>query len=140
MGGLLTQIGLVSIPNWFGKMVDFSGFGTPERRVENAPFFIDSLMSFFCINEKSSLSRPRLTLGQAAWNVGRSSVGWRWFFCLILTLLSFVRLLKLVFLFGFGAIFYGEKMRHYGLGYGVGFAIFWRDMGCYWLHPRWGAE
>ena len=26
MGGLVTQFGLVTIPNWFGEMVDFSGF------------------------------------------------------------------------------------------------------------------
>ena len=66
LGGLLTQFGLVSIPNWFGKMVDFSGFGTPEGRLQNAPYFFDLSISFFCVNEQSSLSRSRHTLGQAA--------------------------------------------------------------------------
>ena len=38
-------------------------------------------------------------------------------------------------------LFCGEKMRYYRLGYEVRFAcLFGGGMGCYWLHPRWGAD
>jgi len=100
--------------------------------------FFDLLMSFFCIKEKSSLRRSRSKFGTgaernkrkatgancSAWrrrlcakNVRFSSARWRWFFCLILILLGFLIVLSIYYLFCYISIFYGEKMRHHGLGF-----------------------
>ena len=80
----------------------------------------------FFVSAKQSNKRKPTGANCSAWHrrlcakdVGFSSAGWRWFFCLGLRRLGFLFVLGICFLVGFCEIFYGEKMRLYGLGCGV---------------------